>query len=172
MAIGAGTLADIYDPVERGTKIGLYYSAPLLGPSLGPLIGGALTQRFGWRSVFWFLTILAAITCISFFVFLKDTFRRERSLTYQNVLRRRTKRRAASIENALRVEDTTVVDHTQSTVTPEAASFDQFKLSITDVNPFPPLLLILRRWNNIAILFSSGQCTIILFSSQYLASVQ
>ncbi|CAG8726678.1 10181_t:CDS:2, partial [Acaulospora colombiana] len=32
LAIGAGTLA------ERGTMMGIYYAAPLLGPSLGPLL--------------------------------------------------------------------------------------------------------------------------------------
>lgn len=31
MSIGAATLADIYEPSERGTMIGVYYTAPLLG---------------------------------------------------------------------------------------------------------------------------------------------
>lgn len=35
LALGAGTLADIYDNHERGQKLGLYYALPLLGPSLG-----------------------------------------------------------------------------------------------------------------------------------------
>ncbi|OJA19748.1 hypothetical protein AZE42_11228, partial [Rhizopogon vesiculosus] len=56
-AIGAGTLADIYEPHQRGTMMGVYYSAPLLGPSLGPIIGGALTQGLSWRAIFWFLVI-------------------------------------------------------------------------------------------------------------------
>lgn len=37
LAIGAATLADIYDPAERGAKMGIYYAAPLLGPSLGTI---------------------------------------------------------------------------------------------------------------------------------------
>ena len=40
LAIGAATLADIFDSHERGSKMGLYYSAPLLGPSIGPILGG------------------------------------------------------------------------------------------------------------------------------------
>jgi MFS family permease len=44
LAIGAATLADIYEPVERGTKMGIYYAAPLLGPAIGPILGGVLTQ--------------------------------------------------------------------------------------------------------------------------------
>jgi len=31
LAIGAGTLADIFDSEERGTMLGIYYAAPLLG---------------------------------------------------------------------------------------------------------------------------------------------
>jgi hypothetical protein len=31
LAIGAGTLADIFEPSERGTMLGIYYAAPLLG---------------------------------------------------------------------------------------------------------------------------------------------
>ena len=38
--IGAGTLADIFDPKERGTRLGIYYGAPLLGPACGPILGG------------------------------------------------------------------------------------------------------------------------------------
>ena len=46
LAIGAATLADIFEPRERGTMMGIYYAAPLLGPSLGPIAGGILTQLF------------------------------------------------------------------------------------------------------------------------------
>lgn len=94
MSIGAATLADIFDPVERGTKVsfevdisffcpccfqmGIYYIAPLLGPSLGSLLGGALTTAFDWRGPFYFLTIMGGIVFMSFALVFKDTFRLER----------------------------------------------------------------------------------------------
>lgn len=31
LSIGAATLADIFEPRERGTMMGIYYAAPLLG---------------------------------------------------------------------------------------------------------------------------------------------
>lgn len=37
MSIGAGTLADIFEQEERGTKMGMFYATPLIGPALGPL---------------------------------------------------------------------------------------------------------------------------------------
>lgn len=40
LVLGAGTLADIYDVHERGTRLGIFYSVPLVGPAMGPLIGG------------------------------------------------------------------------------------------------------------------------------------
>ncbi|OAX35928.1 MFS general substrate transporter, partial [Rhizopogon vinicolor AM-OR11-026] len=87
--IGAATLADIYEPHQRGTMMGVYYSAPLLGPSLGPIIGGALTQGLSWRAIFWFLVIWGGLVVLAFLFLFKDTFRKERSVTYQNVLKRR-----------------------------------------------------------------------------------
>ncbi|MBZ6370491.1 MAG: hypothetical protein LBE44_00875 [Microbacterium hominis] len=35
--------------------MGIYYAAPLLGPSAGPLLGGAITSASNWRSTFYFL---------------------------------------------------------------------------------------------------------------------
>ncbi|KAG1879247.1 vacuolar DHA amino acid exporter [Suillus subluteus] len=84
IAIGAATLADIYEPHQRGTMMGVYYSAPLLGPSLGPIIGGALTQGLGWRAIFWFLVIWGGMIFSAFLFLFKDTFRKERSTTYQS----------------------------------------------------------------------------------------
>ncbi len=57
-AVGAGTIADIWPVKERGRAIGIFYLGPLCGPLLAPIIGGALNQTLGWRSIQWFLAIL------------------------------------------------------------------------------------------------------------------
>ncbi|KZV76197.1 MFS general substrate transporter [Peniophora sp. CONT] len=181
LAIGAATLADIYDPAERGAKMGIYYAAPLLGPSLGPILGGILTQYLSWRATFWFLFIWMGL-CEAMFLFLfKDTYRKERSLTYQSVLRRRERERLRSLAASKRSSMVTVFEKTP--VAPEKGSddkepvtaqvspnidveaghiqskaehTDEVKLTLADVNPIPPLWKILRRWNNLLILTSSG----------------
>ncbi|KAA8631403.1 hypothetical protein SMACR_08385 [Sordaria macrospora] len=56
-AVGAGTIADIWKPAERGRAMGIFYLGPLIGPLFSPIIGGALSQGFGWRSTMWFLAI-------------------------------------------------------------------------------------------------------------------
>ncbi|KAE9402297.1 MFS general substrate transporter [Gymnopus androsaceus JB14] len=102
VSIGAATLADIFDPVERGTKMGIYYIAPLLGPSLGSILGGGLTTAFTWRGPFYFLAIMGGIVFMSFLLLFKDTFRLERSITYQNVLKERL--RESAMKNSSRAE--------------------------------------------------------------------
>ncbi|KAF8546911.1 MFS general substrate transporter [Imleria badia] len=182
IAIGAATLADIYEPHERGTMMGVYYSAPLLGPSIGPILGGGLTQGLSWRAVFWFLVIWGGVIFSAFLFLFKDTFRKERSLTYQNVLRIRIQNRKLTKEiDAARErpasEKNTSEDGTFGTQTLRsdveaqpavpALAIKEVNLSIADVNPIPPYLRILSRKNNIAILVPSGLLFAFSFSIAY-----
>ena len=172
-AIGAATLADIYEPHQRGTMMGVYYSAPLLGPSIGALLGGGLTQGLSWRAVFWFLVIWGGLILSALFFLFKDTFRKERSLTYQNVLKRRIQDRKIAQEKDAAggdrpVSEKNIFENENSGVqTPKgdveaqpvvvsAFAIKEIKLSIADVNPFPPFLQILSRRNNVCVLTSSG----------------
>ncbi|OJA07600.1 hypothetical protein AZE42_06271 [Rhizopogon vesiculosus] len=179
LSIAAGTLADIYEPHERGAKMGIYYSAPLLGPALGPILGGVLAQRMGWRSIFWFVMICAIVVLLALVFLFKDTFRKERSLIYQNVLKRRVNEQVAQrlstssqtiIVSSLtekpsqpaseRVASSQQEEHldveANALVVAPASSMKYITLSLADVNPFPPLLKILTRMNNLALLFASG----------------
>ncbi|WVF71357.1 hypothetical protein IAT40_006161 [Kwoniella sp. CBS 6097] len=94
-ACGAGSLADMYEMHERGEKMGLFYGIPMLGPGVAPLLGGALGQAFGWRSVFYFLAAYAGVMeC--FFIFFPDSWRRERSRVYQKAIKGALKRAEAN----------------------------------------------------------------------------
>lgn len=75
-AVGAGTAADVWEPKERGRAMGLFYIGPLCGPGLAPVIGGALTQGFGWRSTLWFLAIFGGVILILIFFLLPETVAR------------------------------------------------------------------------------------------------
>ncbi|KAM5540918.1 hypothetical protein V8D89_005562 [Ganoderma adspersum] len=129
MALGAATLADIYEPHERGTMMGIYYSAPLLGPSLGPILGGVLTQAFNWRATFWFIATFVG-ACFLLFIPFKDTYRRQRSLTYQAALKRR---RAIMSAKGSETSSITQVAAISRAVTPGPENFNQ-----KDAGPFPP----------------------------------
>jgi len=167
-AIGTATLADIYEPHQRGTMMGVYYSAPLLGPSLGPICGGALTQGLSWRAIFWFLAIWGGIIFLAFLFLFKDTFRKERSVIYQNVLNLRLQepqsseakdesRNISKSEVGGENQATSKDIEAQRTVIP-ASAIKGVKLSVADINPFPAYLSIVSRKNNLVIMITSGAC--------------
>ncbi|KMP02038.1 permeases of the major facilitator superfamily protein [Coccidioides immitis RMSCC 2394] len=60
-AVGAGTIADIWEVKERGRAMGIFYLGPLCGPLLAPIIGGVLSQAWDWRSTQWFLAIYGGV---------------------------------------------------------------------------------------------------------------
>ncbi len=55
---GMAILTSAIRPQERGKAIGLTVAAVYIGLSIGPVIGGLLTQYLTWRSVFFFAGIL------------------------------------------------------------------------------------------------------------------
>ena len=46
-AVGAGTIADVWEVKERGRAMGIFYLGPLCGPLISPILGGVLTQELG-----------------------------------------------------------------------------------------------------------------------------
>lgn len=166
--------------------MGIYYAAPLLGPSMGPLLGGILTQVFNWRATFWFLAIFGGVSLATFVVF-KDTFRRERSLTYQAALKKMKAQLQRKPRTAIPESQTTTIaaqpaDEKQcpeGVGKPETHDLEaqrckgpigmpldmtgpqsvaSVKLTLKEVNPITPLVLVLRRRNNVTILIASGEC--------------
>jgi multidrug resistance protein len=74
-AVSYGVLADVAMPAERGRMLGAAMVAANLGPSFGPLIGGVLADRAGWRWVFWFMVILGGSFLLVLFLVFPETAR-------------------------------------------------------------------------------------------------
>lgn len=55
-------LTSVFGPGERGRAMGINITAVYTGLSSGPVIGGFLTQYFGWRSIFVFLIPIGIIS--------------------------------------------------------------------------------------------------------------
>ena len=51
-ATSSALLSSAYPPGERGRVLGINVASVYTGLSLGPFLGGILTQNFGWRSIF------------------------------------------------------------------------------------------------------------------------
>lgn len=72
--IGGAIMGDMFTPLERGKAVSIYSIAPLVGPVLGPLAGGALTQYASWTWCFWVISILDVFVQITGFAFLPETY--------------------------------------------------------------------------------------------------
>ena len=72
--IGGGVLSDLFTPEQRGTAVALYTLAPILGPSIGPLIGAWIAQRTTWRWCFWSVTIFGVAVQILFYFTAAETY--------------------------------------------------------------------------------------------------
>lgn len=72
--IGGGVVSDCWRAEERGKAIAIYSLAPFLGPSLGPIAGGLITQNTTWRWVFWGTSILDLFVQILATLFLHETY--------------------------------------------------------------------------------------------------
>ena len=54
-----------FPPQERGKVIGLNVAAVYVGLSAAPILGGILTQTFGWRSLFYINVVVSAIITLA-----------------------------------------------------------------------------------------------------------
>lgn len=58
---GTAMLISAYPPGQRGKILGINIAAVYIGLTIGPFIGGLLTQHLGWRYIFLFTAILGII---------------------------------------------------------------------------------------------------------------
>ncbi|CAI4213973.1 unnamed protein product [Parascedosporium putredinis] len=75
IAIGSGVIGDITTREERGGFMGIFQAGLLTPTAIGPIIGGALSDAFGWRSVFWFLAIYCGVFLVFLIALLPETLR-------------------------------------------------------------------------------------------------
>jgi multidrug resistance protein len=61
LTLGAGSIADLFVPEERGAAMSIYSMGPLMGPVVGPIAGGYLAEAAGWRWIFWAISMAVSI---------------------------------------------------------------------------------------------------------------
>lgn len=57
-------LSAAYPKKKRGGTLGVYITILYLGMTLGPVLGGFMTNYFGWRSIFWFSAVLSLVNTV------------------------------------------------------------------------------------------------------------
>ena len=63
-------LFSIYPPGKRGLAMGIYALAVSFAPSLGPTLGGYITEHLGWRYVFYINVPVGIINIVAAFFFI------------------------------------------------------------------------------------------------------
>lgn len=103
LIIGGTVIGDIYRPIERGTAYGFFLSGTLIGPALGPLVGGILVTYVSWRDIFWLQTGLAGAASVAVFFLIPETIHRARKEDLVGLTRAQQARKLWSWINPVRV---------------------------------------------------------------------
>ena len=68
-----GVLADLWDPLSRGTAMAAFAALVYVGPALGPVISGFLELKKDWRWSFYVLLWLGGVTAV-FMLTIPETY--------------------------------------------------------------------------------------------------
>jgi MFS transporter, DHA2 family, multidrug resistance protein len=71
--LSQGILLDVYDVKERGSAMALFGVSVMVGPVLGPVIGGWLTDNISWRWVFYINVPIGALALVGIMIFVTET---------------------------------------------------------------------------------------------------
>ncbi|KAK7932528.1 hypothetical protein PG985_003240 [Apiospora marii] len=74
IAIGSGTIADVMPRERRGRAVSVWSVGTILGPMVGPIIGGYVDDVAGWRWMFWIMAIAVGVVTIFAYFVLEETY--------------------------------------------------------------------------------------------------
>ncbi|KAF7171633.1 hypothetical protein CNMCM6106_006044 [Aspergillus hiratsukae] len=74
LTLGAGSIADLFIPEERGAAMSIYSTGPLMGPVVGPIAGGYLAEVAGWRWIFWVISMAGGAVFAFSLVFQTESY--------------------------------------------------------------------------------------------------
>ena len=69
-------MLDIYPPESRGTAMAIWATGVMVGPILGPTLGGWLTDTYNWRWVFLINLPIGIVTVVGLLFFMGQTEKR------------------------------------------------------------------------------------------------
>ncbi|KAF2181686.1 MFS multidrug transporter [Zopfia rhizophila CBS 207.26] len=72
-AVSNPIVNDCWRPEDRGKSFAIRGFLPLLGPALGPIVGGVIIQKADWRWLFWVLSIFDSIIVVLFAIALPES---------------------------------------------------------------------------------------------------
>jgi MFS family permease len=67
-------MADMYGKADRGKSLAVVTLLPYLGPALGPIMGGLVTQLVHWSWIFWIMSIVNAVALLLGLLIIRETY--------------------------------------------------------------------------------------------------
>jgi DHA2 family multidrug resistance protein len=71
--LSQATMLDIYPPEKRGAAMAIWGVGVMIGPILGPTLGGYLTELYNWRYVFYINLPFGILATVGLLVFMPRT---------------------------------------------------------------------------------------------------
>jgi DHA2 family multidrug resistance protein len=72
--LSQSTMMDIYPPEQRGTAMAIWGVGVMVGPILGPTLGGYLTEMYNWRYVFYINLPFGILATLGLLFFMPRSF--------------------------------------------------------------------------------------------------
>jgi DHA2 family multidrug resistance protein len=66
------TLFRVFPPHQRGTAMGFFGMSVILGPALGPTLGGVMIEHFNWRYIFYVAVPIASLAVLLGSIFMPE----------------------------------------------------------------------------------------------------
>ncbi|PTD02074.1 Efflux pump vrtL [Fusarium culmorum] len=73
LTLGGGLISDMFEMEQRGIANSIFSVGPLFGPVLGPILGGFISERAGWRWVYWVLLASCSTLTLTVLLFSRET---------------------------------------------------------------------------------------------------
>lgn len=67
-------MADMYGKAERGRSMAIVTLLPYIGPALGPIVGGLITQYTHWSWIFWIMSLIDTAIALLGLMFIRETY--------------------------------------------------------------------------------------------------
>ena len=147
-------LSDCWREDQRGKSLAVYTFIPLLGPGIGPILGGIITHKATWRWAFWATSIFSGCLQLLAAVFLHETH-------FPTLLRRKQRidKGSSRLQQIMAGVDSVSVSKTLG-----KALQRPIRLTVTQ-----PVLQLLSIWNSVSfgILYIIISTLPMMFMSQY-----
>lgn len=74
VTVGGGFIADFWPMEKRGFATTIWTAGPLLGFVVGPIFGGYMGQRIGWRWTVWLEAVVGSVITIVAIICVRETY--------------------------------------------------------------------------------------------------